>query len=1031
MLVFSLGAVFMAAPVAAADDYWSAFSIPVADGDGDWFMDDAITTVGPIARGIDGHFWAYVEQGDGEDEIYRSLDTEGRTWEKTYYSDTTYGVAGLDVLDIVCSTVDADVVYVADVAEVYKTEDGGATFTEVGNFDGDVAKTISCLAVGWDDDDDPRVYVGLADSEPLLDNALEVVIDETEGIYYFHDTPFGQTWTDLQLDATDTGRDDSTVWGINVSPDFANDAFVAALITNYEDSQTQLVWNVGATVGSWAYTTLDDADGADAEATDGSAPQFPDDFDGDDFLDEDGEIFVAAAGDWGAATTHALGGVWRVYGTDDGDEEQLDASTTASADVLDVDFCSLATAGDEGNVQLLAGEDGDNDVWYSWDDGDNWAQASAEGISPVGGAADTFVLMDADFDEDAGIGWAATDGDECGLHITVDGGTSWQGISLLDTEINNIVTAAVVGTAPDTIYLLTDDAGGAKEMFRYSADSAAWERIYEEGLMTVALGDMTIIGVYESTVVLADSGTDDLIFSEDGGQIFADTDREPGTAIISLLLVDEDTWWVGDTAGDLVVTDNAGNKAWNAAIEIDSGGDDITSLAVRGDEALAGNADSEVFYSDDEGLTWSAVGNTTSDLEAKSTTGAGNTYVCFDSGNDNDDVIYATTDDVVGRFQYLTTDLSEDWELFADAGALVAATGPIGIACSEGVVYVGSNSDAVAAHTAGGVLRIVEPIYSLDDVSLSTVDTVIDAELSAGDGFQGGMLVTSSDGLNVLWGIDQDAGATETQLWTYNDLLVGPPTGGFATADDVSAVLEWDGLGNAADYELEVYSSEAMLSLATRWYSGDISDDEPIFGLNDSTTDAPHATDDLASGTQYWWCVRVQNSDYNTGTVTSKYSAVWTFTTKPGGLDVDEDRLGPAVGAINVPIDTPFTWAFLEEADSYVIDITDTADFSNIIQSATVTLPTYQSSTTLDYFSSYYWRVWAVSGTTAGNPAYGNFTTEKAPVVAPTPPAAAPSDITIPPVQQITPNWIYAIIAIGATLATVVIVLIVKTRRPS
>jgi len=38
--------------------------------------------------------------------------------------------------------------------------------------------------------------------------------------------------------------------------------------------------------------------------------------------------------------------------------------------------------------------------------------------------------------------------------------------------------------------------------------------------------------------------------------------------------------------------------------------------------------------------------------------------------------------------------------------------------------------------------------------------------------------------------------------------------------------------------------------------------------------------------------------------------------------------------------------------------------------------------------------------------------------------------INIPPAQQITPTWIYAIIGVGAALAIVVIVLIARTRRP-
>jgi hypothetical protein len=47
-------------------------------------------------------------------------------------------------------------------------------------------------------------------------------------------------------------------------------------------------------------------------------------------------------------------------------------------------------------------------------------------------------------------------------------------------------------------------------------------------------------------------------------------------------------------------------------------------------------------------------------------------------------------------------------------------------------------------------------------------------------------------------------------------------------------------------------------------------------------------------------------------------------------------------------------------------------------------------------------------------------------VVEPTP---APV-LQIPPAEQITPTWIYAIIGIGAALAVVVIVLIVRARRP-
>ena len=57
-LVLSLGIALSASPVAADDDEWSAYAIPEAGLDGDWFMDESFQGVGPIARGIDDTLYA-------------------------------------------------------------------------------------------------------------------------------------------------------------------------------------------------------------------------------------------------------------------------------------------------------------------------------------------------------------------------------------------------------------------------------------------------------------------------------------------------------------------------------------------------------------------------------------------------------------------------------------------------------------------------------------------------------------------------------------------------------------------------------------------------------------------------------------------------------------------------------------------------------------------------------------------------------------------------------------------------------------
>jgi len=106
----------------------------------------------------------------------------------------------------------------------------------------------------------------------------------------------------------------------------------------------------------------------------------------------------------------------------------------------------------------------------------------------------------------------------------------------------------------------------------------------------------------------------------------------------------------------------------------------------------------------------------------------------------------------------------------------------------------------------------------------------------------------------------------------------------------------------------------------------------------------------------------------------------------------------------------------------------------------------------LDYSSSYYWRVKAVSGTWTykskgrsyweeeGDWVTGVFTTMAEPVEE-APPVVVeevtPPEITVepivevitPPATPVTPVWIYVIIGVGAVLVIALIVLIVRTRR--
>jgi len=976
----------------------------------------------------------HVIDADGVDsaEIMKSLDTEGRGWEATEYSTDV----DVPAIDIVCSPLDADVVYTANAATVEKTEDGGDAWTEVGDFDTDIGDLITCLAVGWDDDDDARCFVGIADDDPVTDADASV-----GGVFYLYDVPFGTDWADLELgvDVGDLAGDDVTVFGFSVSPNFSDDSYQAALVLNIEDGQTYMASHEGSDPGGWTVVEINDDAGVDLVSTGGSDPVFPSDFTGDDFEAEDTEIFVGIAGDLHAVS--GLGGVVRVYGVDAGDYEILDD--------VDDDIISLDMVGSLNSTQMLAGAE-DADVWYSWDDGGDWEQASAEGINPSG-LGSTVVLMDADFDEDAGTGWAATSGGfdtdeeaECGFHGTIDGGTSWQGYSLLSDEFDWLYSAAIVSSSPDIMYWLTEDfTFDDEDVYRYDSADETWERVWEHHQYG-EVSDFDVLAAYGDVVVIGEVGDDDMFFSTDQGQTWAQPDEVPGDDLESLLLIDEDTWWVGDDGGagdtDLWVTDDQGDRAWDEYdIVADAGG--CTSLEVRGDEAIAGVAgvaNAEAYYSEDAGETWDIVGGA---IDADNNA---NTFVCF--ADDNTDVIYAAADDTIARFQYLTTDLEEDWENYtplelnndADLDADFDNGALTGIGCMDGVLYVSTNAnvdvtDAGAADDVdGGVARCVNPLEDLDDVDESDWDHVAAGLTEGDDPLNGGMFLTA-ESPNVIWGIELDPTVPWDTLWTYEDLMVGPATGLMADPGDTDFAISLDGFDNATDYEFSIYSDEDM-RVVYRVFDANTADDEPLLILADADVidiDNADLDDDpttatevvgIDAGTQYWVMARAY------APVHSKWSAVFTFNTDPGGVGVDEDTLAPQLGAIGVPVTTPFSWGFDEDADSYLIEISDTADFSNIIDSATVTVPTYESSITLNEGTSYWFRVYAISGGQMGNPAYSNFTTEIAGGMAPTPPAAAPSTPVNVVQQTVTPNFILAIIGIGIGLAVAVGILIRKTR---
>jgi hypothetical protein len=192
-MVLSLTAGFAAAPAAASPaekiNEWYKFDYPKAGSAGDWFRQgssidsELIDAIGPIAEAINGDLYVYVHTYEGlTDHIFKSTDG-GRSWEDTGYcevdvcEDNGYTHPG-KVIDMVCSSIDEDVIYVTDGDYVYKSDDGGDTFdflardsleTALGGACGcclsrciytDGVAVITSIDVTYDEDDNPFVFIG-------------------------------------------------------------------------------------------------------------------------------------------------------------------------------------------------------------------------------------------------------------------------------------------------------------------------------------------------------------------------------------------------------------------------------------------------------------------------------------------------------------------------------------------------------------------------------------------------------------------------------------------------------------------------------------------------------------------------------------------------------------------------------------------------------------------------------------------------------------------------------------------------------
>jgi len=833
-----------AAPVAASPgefegdpNEWDGF---VADDGsaGDWFIQgpydlgERIQEVRELTKAINDDLYVFVDLWgpDAVDNIFKSTDG-GRTWAGTGYNelegecDTSTFSPGT-VFDMVCSSIDEDIVYATDGGYVYKTTDGGDEWDFVAKDSLETAleglcgccvndwRTITSIDVTYDDNDNPFVFIGTREHDGDLGTYGDFVpdCDDNESIpgdvLYIGEAGYPANWTSLNLACFHGGNYEALAVGC--APDWADTKLTYAVVTTQNDigvggDHTWVVYTTGTVCGWYEFAELlyDCQPGNDFGSWAASRIGFPDDW-------EDTEsLFVGVTGDdpcdHGPENMGDEGG--DVYLAWDGYAQDMNVAGIGPGGgcegLYPVDIISLDVMGDTDEASVIAGAFCDTSVFYSYDGGWSWDESTKD---PTGDRW-AYVIWYKD------TALAATSGYECAVSMACvsddveDVGEAWNQISLIATDIDEV---KYLGFSPgyvcetDTMFMVTESERERsryyeenRSLFRY--DGTYWERVYL-GLYAQDVGDSWydpdshIDWVYvspdfnDTNTLYVVSHKFGIWRSQDAGCSWTQLTFPcaPRTWINTAVVIDEDTVIAGGAytpgavgadngEGYVFKTTRHGARPWDEYEYNATTPGDVVSFALEpGYEdpgsVLLGDDDSAVYISEDGGETWDLVGDCEAVLDPGDNTPDEDTYVIFDPAYATNNIIYAAAGHVIARciIDPEAAWADQVWEVICSGGdddpGIDEASG---IAIADGTALYVADEDEVDLHTpVSGSYYEGGMLRSLNPDAEDAADVVFERVTE-------GLVIENGDGseLEGLWLTCDvsDDGCAENVLWSLDD----------------------------------------------------------------------------------------------------------------------------------------------------------------------------------------------------------------------------------------------------------------------
>ena len=599
-LVLLASMMIFAVPVAAGPyqdlapalpNLWAGFP-PTPSALGSWFFDPAITQVGPLAKSINGDLYAYVAGtaatplNPGTNDIFKSVDG-GHTWTVSaipLYFVNGAGAATAPVIDMVCSSVSEDVLYLTDGNYVYKSVNGGLSFAIVAEDSLETALyglcgpavtitwlPITCLDVGYNANGDSFVFIGTTST---YSGSTPPNILGQPSVLYINEAGYPSAWTDLGLHCFHAnGANPGTYvpYSIGVSPDFATSKKIYVAVSTatdpYDVTPTATHTWVISSVGIFCSWNEVDELFWDCNAANNfrinhaSRFAFPSDYAGT------GTLFIGVTA-WNGTTTFTPGGdVYSVFDTVPAAPDALDLNVQgystgcigfyhANICSLDIDENDAMIAGAWNSYQLQS----PTRTYYSADGGWTWSPSFKD---PTGFDR-TYVLFS------GGSAVAGTRGCDCAFSMSCGDviGAYWNQISLIsmyidvvldmshapgyviDSSIMYVLTTSDDTPCPDS-FSLTATAGTSAATVVENAGSVLVTKLVDADLdatiaynTTTKTWTITLPDITDSVTVMAHADATNVTWTQTAGTVVAaeltdcDADMTVGASTVAFAMPD-------------------------------------------------------------------------------------------------------------------------------------------------------------------------------------------------------------------------------------------------------------------------------------------------------------------------------------------------------------------------------------------------------------------------------------------------------------------------------------------------------------